>query len=464
MRNKTGSIVTIIFIAAVVTAATAVAEPQQNLLTFNDNGAWCWYQDPRVVHDPANNTLLIASVASAEGAGGAQRAGDIDVVTYHLDGGATSRFVLHHALLEQDDHNTAALLIRPDGKYVAMYSRHNQDASSYWRVSTRPHDATAWEAERTFDWTPYFKDPKNHVTYANLFYLSAEKRTYDFSRAVNTDPTILVSKDDGGTWSFGGKLLTGTRLGYVNGYAKDASNGVDRVDFIMTEHHPRDFDNSVYHGFLQGGKLHRTDGTVVDPDVFDADGHPATELTKVFAAGSVFGGETVSRGWTVCLHLDQGSHPFGLVTCRANDPDNKNFTDHRLFSIRQSGDGADANWTVRQVAKLGPALWAAEQDYTGLGDVDPTDPNIVYVSTPIDPRDGKKLKVHEIFKGVTADAGDTWSWTPVTTESPVDNLRPVVCPLGGGGRALLWFRGTMSRSQHYNSAITGIIERGPKPP
>jgi hypothetical protein len=457
MMNAISRIIAALFL--VVAAAADVAAEPQKLITFNDNGAWCWYQDPRVVHDPANNTLLVASVAAAEGPGGAERAGDIDVVTYRLDDGATRRFVLHRALLEQDDHNTPALLIRPDGRYVAMYSRHNQDAFTYWRVSARPHDATAWEPEQTFDWTPHFKDPRNHVTYANLFYLSAEKRTYDFSRAVNTDPTILVSADQGSTWSFGGKLLTGTRLGYVNGYAKYASNGVDRVDFVMTEHHPRDFNNSIYHGFVKAGKLHRTDGTVVDHDVFDAEGRPATELTKVFPAGSVFGGETMSRAWTVCLRLDPAGHPFGLVTCRANDPDNKNFSDHRLFSIRQSGDGgADAKWTVRQVAKLGGALWPAEQDYTGLGDVDPSDPNVVYVSTPIDPRDGKALKVHEIFKGITADGGDTWSWTAVTSDSPVDNLRPVVCPLAQGGRAVLWFRGTMTRSQHYNCAIVGIVE------
>ena len=77
----------------------------------------------------------------------------------------------------------------------------------------------------------------------------------------------------------------------------------------------------------------------------------------------------------------------------------------------------------------------------------------------IDPRDGKTLKAHEIFKGVTSDAGETWSWTPITADSPVDNLRPVVCLCGPSSRAILWFRGTMSRSQHYDSAVVGIIER-----
>lgn len=440
------------------TGVPAAQDPAAKLITFNDNGAWCWYQDPRVVHDPANETLLVSSVAASEAADRTDRAGDIDVVTYHLNGGATSRFVLHHALMPQDDHNTATLLIRQDGRYLAMYSRHNRDNTTYWRVSTRPHDASEWAPQQTFDWTPYFNtvDPRNHVTYSNLFYLSAEDRAYDFSRAVNTDPTILVSSDQGTSWSFGGKLLTTGRVGYVNGYTKYASNGVDRIDFITTEHHPRDFNNSIYHGFVRGGKLHRSDGTIVDENVLDNDGVPPTKLTKVFAAGTAFGPDTLTHAWTVCLRLDSAGRPFGLITARANDaPENSNFSDHRLLYARFDG----STWHVHPVAKLGACLWPAEQDYTGLGALDGADPDLVYVSTPIDPRDGKDLKVHEIFKGTTPNGGATWSWTPVTAGSTVDNLRPVVCTLGGNDRAVLWFRGTMSRSQHYHCAIVGIIER-----
>src|SRR6185437_9987215 len=104
------------------------------LTTFNDNGAWCWFQDPRVTYDSANQTLLVCSVAASDGKEGDQRGGDIDLVSFHLKDGSKDRFVLHHALLPQDDHNTSALLIRPDGKYLVMYSRHNQDSFSYWRI------------------------------------------------------------------------------------------------------------------------------------------------------------------------------------------------------------------------------------------------------------------------------------------------------------------------------------------
>ena len=44
-----------------------------NLIQFNENGAWCWYQDPRLVVDPANDTLLVSSIATTEGVDGDSR-------------------------------------------------------------------------------------------------------------------------------------------------------------------------------------------------------------------------------------------------------------------------------------------------------------------------------------------------------------------------------------------------------
>jgi len=429
-----------------------------DLIVFNDNGAWCWYQDERVIVDKSAGALLVASVAAGEGVDGRDRAGDVDVASYDLSTGRGSRFVLHHHLLTQDDHNTPALLVRPDGRYLAVYSRHNSEKLTYWRVSVRPHDAGDWQPERSFDWSRNLAtaDAADNVTYSNVFYLPAENRAYDFARAVNRDPCALVSTDQGDSWSYGGKLLTESRLGYVNGYTKYASNGADRVDFITTEHHPRDFDNSIYHGFLRNGRLHRSDGTVVYDNVFDGGGVAQTRLTKVFSAGSVWNGDTMTHAWTMDLHVDGAGRPVGLFSCRANDtPENSSFGDHRFFYARFDGSA----WKVHQMAKAGACLWPSEEDYTGLAALNPNNLNEVYASSTIDPRDGAALRVHEIFKGVTSDGGATWAWTPVTWGSSADNLRPTVAIWDAGKTALLWFRGTMSRSQHYNCEIVGLISR-----
>jgi FkbM family methyltransferase len=317
-------------------------------------------------------------------------------------------------------------------------------------VSIRPHDPSSWTEERLFDWSVH---GGWWATYANLHHLSAERRVYNFVRAINDDPCVMVSADQGDTWSLGGKLFTLAKVGYVNGYVKYASNGADRIDILTTEHHPRDYNTSIYHGYLTRGKLHRSDGTVVEGARFEQRGALQTELTKIFAAGSVWGGEVMTHAWTVDLRLDPSGSPVGIISCRANDaPDNSNFNDHRFFYARFVGN----EWRVHQLARAGARLWNAEEDYTGLATIDPDDVNVVYVSTPIDPRHGRTLPRHEIFKGVTSDLGASWDWSAVTESSSVDNLRPMAVKCGVD-TAVLWLRGKMDTSQRYQMAVVGVI-------
>ena len=251
-----------------------------------------------------------------------------------------------------------------------------------------------------------------------------ENRAYDFSRAVNLDPTILVSSDLGDSWSYGGKLLTLPKLGYVNGYTKYTSNGVDRIDFLTTDHHPRDFSNNVYHGYVQGGKLHRSDGTVVDENVLDNDGHPQTELTRVFTAGSTFGGDMMSHGWIADIRLDAAGHPCGILTTRANDiPDNANFNDHRFLYARFDG----SRWNVHPLAKRRRAHGTPSRITLKPGRPESRRLQHGLHIHPIDPRDGNATSKHEIYKGVTSDQKGKLDAGPRSREnSSVDNLRPII--------------------------------------
>jgi hypothetical protein len=115
--------------------------------------------------------------------------------------------------------------------------------------------------------------------------------------------------------------------------------------------------------------------------------------------------------------------------------------------------GTFTNWP-----KAGASLWSWERDYVGGGAVDPQDRSVVYISAAIDPRDAAKLAHHEIFRGATTDGGSTWTWRPITRNSSVENLRPVVPQWYSGRTALVWCRGTMRNSQDYDMQIVGIIE------
>lgn len=429
-----------------------------NMITFNTNGSWCWYQDERVIVDKTAGKLLMSSVASPSGTDGAARDGDIDVVSYDLASGQTNRFVLH-AGLGSDDHNAAALLVRQDGRYLAMYTKHRADTISRYRISTNPHDATSWEAEQTFDWSTTPESDFN-VTYSNLFYLPAENRTYNFVRANNRSPNMMLSSNNGTSWTYGGKLVFNPKLaGYVNGYFKYASNGVDRIDFVGTEHHPRDYNNNIYHGYIKGGKLFRSDGSLVDGNIFDDSAPNQTALTKVFQSDPENGSQANTRAWMTDLHIDSSGNPYATISTRRDDVpvDTHGYEDHRFWYARYDG----AQWNVYPLAKAGARLYQSEQDYTGLVALDPHDPNRLFVSSTIDPRNDAFLGVHEVFEGKTTSGGARWTWTPITINSKVDNLRPIVPIWDSKHSALLWMRGTYSSMHDYKLHIVGLISARP---
>ena len=53
----------------------------------------------------------------------------------------------------------------------------------------------------------------------------------------------------------------------------------------------------------------------------------------------------------------------------------------------------------------------------------------------------------------TRDQGATWKWTPVTRDSQVDNLRPIVPSSGSGKTILLWLRGHYLKYINYDLQV-----------
>jgi autotransporter-associated beta strand protein len=415
------------------------------------NGAWSWFEDERAAIDssnPNNVLLIVSSVSSA--ANGNSESGDIDFLWWNLNTGQQGEFELSNEL-ERDDHDSAALYIRPDGRYLAMYSRHNSDQFTRWRVSTNAHDPSSWGPEITLD-------VGAGATYNNVHYLPDENggagRTYNFTRATGFDPIVQVSNDDGTTWSAAGKLLTQGDSS-DRPYVKYASNG-DKIHFISTEEHPRDLPNSIYHGYVKNGVLYDTTGTVRDNSVFDSTGVSPTVLTRVFANGAQFDSTTMNRAWTIDLELDNTGNPVALFTARAND----SASDHRFFYARF--DGAD--WQVHEMARAGAFLYSNENDYTGLASIDPDNPNVVYMSSEIDPRDDTSTSNYELYKGVTSDFGESWAWSAITENSTMDNLRPVVPKWNGKNTAIAWMRGAYTTYTNWSTEIVALnlIDSSPK--
>jgi hypothetical protein len=426
-----------------------------DMITFNDNGGWSWFQGPRVVVDSARGTILISSVASGSGTDGATRKGNVEVVAYDFITRTTQRAVLHDNF-QADDHNSAALHIRPDGRYVAMYAKHFTDSFSRWRVSTNPHDATSWSPEQTFN-------NQAGTTYSNIYAIPTENggkgRLYNFTRTLGWDPHFLISDDFGSTWMYGGRLLndTGTNAIGHRPYVRYASDEATRVHFIATDGHPRYVANSLYYGFIRSGQLFRSDGTVADSNLFDGSAVAPSDLTTIYT------GDTDHRAWPIDIQIDAQGRPYIAFSVRvppAHAPPEGKHWDHHYYYGYFDGTG----WHVTFMAHAGSELYESEGDYTGLVALDPHNACRVFISTDVDPVTAKPLissidgkRHYEIFEGRTSDNGTTWSWRALTANSEVNNIRPIVPNWKSAHTLLLWLRGTYTNYTNYDLNIVGTI-------
>ena len=173
-----------------------------NLVQFDDNGIWTWFSDERAVYDAVGNKLVVGCVENAAGLGGLARDGNINVTMWDVANGWGPRFLLHSHFVSNgggDDHNAPALVAWPDGHYLAMYTGHNSDMVTLYR--TYDPVAGIWSVEGTNNWATQPGGDNFNTTYSNPWYMSAEGRTYDYSRGNNRSPNLILSVDFGYTWT-----------------------------------------------------------------------------------------------------------------------------------------------------------------------------------------------------------------------------------------------------------------------
>lgn len=434
------------FVLAIVVSSIGCASmgpragAESQPVVLSEDGGWCWFQDPRaVVHA---GWLWVGSIPN--GVEDEERAGDVEVIAYHPDSG---RVVISELAdrLNADDHTAPALYVRPDGRILAVYAAHSEDRVIRYRVTENPGDPSAWTAERRFE--PVFTT-RDHVCYSNLHALRDEgARLYDFFRGNHFDPNVAVSDDHGETWEHVGRLLGGPGRPYV----RYAGNGTDTLHFTCTDQHPRDADNSLYHGFLRGGIVHRSDGEAVGR--VDHENPPSPhELTEVFA------GTPDAVAWCADIALDRQERPVIVYTVQQDSaglPRGRGGDDHRFRYARFDG----AQWIDHPLAYAGKRLYAGEDDYTGLICLDPADTDIVYFSTDADPQSGVPIlapdgeRRHQIFRGATRDGGAAWSFTAVTSDLNADHLRPIVARGADGEGCLLYLRGEYRSYTDYSQQV-----------
>jgi hypothetical protein len=407
---------------------------------FMQDGGWCWYQDPRaIIHD---GKLIIGGVSG--------QSGDVKVSVYDLKESKDLGTVVLHEKFEVDDHDVPAFYVRPDGGILATYAKHNGEMFHYSRISD-PSDPLKWSAE--FKHKRTSPNPKDGVTYMNLYDMKDEGKLYNFYRGIDFNPTFATSTDAGLTWSEPVHFFKNEVGGRNRPYARYAGNGKDTVYVSMTDAHPRNYGNSLYYFEFRGGKYFKVDGSLIK-DLASGGALLPSEAERVFKGSDTKvkpeGYESVpNSAWTSCLVMDGKGHPHIGYTLYRNN------TDHRYRIASWNG----AAWIDREVAYAGKCLYTKESSYTGLITLDPADPARGYISADVDPSTGKDSGgKHEIYTATVGPADDVSSihWKPVTSGSSVRNIRPVVVA-GEGYKVVLWLRGPWNTFKDYNSDVVGFV-------
>lgn len=427
------------FVPSFAAAADPGAQSGEKYRRFADDGAWCWFSDPRAVSVEGTRGATLAGWVSSEG--------DIVVGAFESDEHPVETFVLHPAL-EHDDHAAPSLLVLPDGRVRAFYSKHFDDGLRT-RVTERPGDITAWGPETKLSLNnPAELKPgyPNGVCYSNPVLLD-DGGLVLFWRGTNWKPCMAISNDGGESFGSSRIVFSAADAAADNRpYVKVAGDDGKRLHIAFTTGHPRNEPrNSLFYCSFDGDRFRRADGTVIG-SVSDLPLDPAR--CDVVHDGPSAG----VRAWVWDVAADANGHPVIAYTVLPSE------SRHVYYRARWTG----RDWERTPVVDAGP--WfpqtpegqkEGEPHYSGGIAIDHSDTNRLYLARP-------RFGVFEIERWDRM--GDSWTTTPITGGSKADNVRPfAVRNATADGPHVLWMC-VDRRYEHYTRYQCSIRMDRASPP
>lgn len=376
--------------------------------TFSEDGAWCWFSDPRALH--VNGKIYSGWVA----ADGSIMVGSYDEKTAEI------KEVNIFPKFNKDDHANPSFLLLPDKRIMVFFAAHNgigfreTQPSILYAISKNPEDITQWEPLQRK--TENVKGTRGFC-YTNPVMLSEENnRIYIFWRGADWKPTFSYTDDFGSTWSKPISLIKSSLNEGKRPYVKVSSNGKDEIHFAFTDGHPRNEPfNSIYYLKYKGGKFYKADGSLVGTMDNLPIEHEACDV--VYDARSEFLKERFGiRSWIWDVASDENGNPVVVYTKLPSE------SEHRYWYAKWNG----IQWVNSKISDGGS--WfpryektksekEPEPHYSGGVYLDHENINVVYYSSPVE-------DIFEIFTAKTEDSGENWTVTPITSNSGKDNVRP----------------------------------------
>ena len=384
-----------------------------------DEGAWCWFADPRAIHyENASGTINSTYIGYID------VHGNVKATQYDWLRGRKSD-VLVRSFFQPDDHNNPTFIVLPDERVMIFYTRHTDEPKIWYRISTVPGDITRLGEEKSLS-------TANNTTYPSPFILSDDpEHIYLCWRGINWHPTIarLTMPDDEGNckFDFGPKQIvqsTGARP-----YAKYQSNGKDKIYLAYTTGHPdNEMPDWLYFNVIdinngngpvlrdiKGNRLSTVSSgpfSVSKTDTY-ANNYPLTIIDKTANV----------RNWVWQISLDSEENP---VIAYPHIDQAK--TSHVYWYSRWNG----TSWRNTRVADGGHAFhqnWnRTELCYSGGMAIDPDNVNDLYLSIPTKDGTYNKDGVYEIWKYTLGDDGNVVGSEQLTKDSDKNNIRPFVFP------------------------------------
>ena len=428
----------VLFVALCAVASCGLkAQQSYSGHQLTEEGAWCWFADPRAVHYASEDGSINASYIGYIDVHGNVKAMQMDYNT------GLRTEVLVRSYFQPDDHNNPTFLVLPDERVLIIYSRHTDEPAFYYRVSKYPGDISVLGEEKCI--------VTNHnTTYPSPFLMSDDpEHFYLCWRGLGWHPTIarltLPDKDDNVQIAWGPYQMvqsTGARP-----YAKYYSNGKDKLYMTYTTGHPdNEWPNWLYFNVINLNPQLEADGKVnVNPTLEDikgnhlsviADGkfrvNKSTEYKQTYPY-TLVDTPSASRAWVWQIACDKEGHPI-IAMVRIDRSKNQ----HQYYYAKWTGEA----WRLTDLADGGGRFHPSNTEYCYSGGeaLDPANPQVIYLSIPTKGRSGKN--VHEIWRYTVADNGQVVMKDQITHNSAKNNVRPFVLPGSESSpMRLLWMHG-----------------------
>lgn len=381
----------------VICFLSVYAQRAEEYVSLTDDGAWCWFSDPRSVYYSGDHERTYTGYTTSTG--------DIVVSAYDHQSNESDKKRIYEAL-EIDDHTNPSILLLPDGRLMVFFTKHG--GTIYYTTSTLP--------ERISTFAPVDSlELGDRLCYTNPVLLSEENnRIYLFYRGgYDWKPTFITSDDLGRSWSAPKTIVSKENTHTFNRpYTKVVSDGKSTIHFAFTDGHPREENyNSIYYLCYKGGSFYDAGGNTLG----DTNNLPINQdlIPKAYD-----GVKNNRRAWIWDIALNERQYPVIAYTTLPEET--MHFYNYGVWS--------GSEWLNTELCRAGSAfprfnrpkeMRDPEPHYSGGIAIDHIDPNTVYLSIP-------KADNFEIEEWKTQDGGKSFTNHPVTKNSLQDNVRPVV--------------------------------------